>query len=109
MAVCLCRATLPKLLSEAGSFASGRVRPDCMQGLIRLGALRQAQWGRVAEDLCLYPSAYQVGLHRHACVPRRASLILCLQAACICTLRPPAAACMQQIVRLSRARGKAAS
>ena len=34
------RAPLPKLISEAGSYATGKVRVDCIQGLRKLGQLR---------------------------------------------------------------------
>ncbi|KAG2498371.1 hypothetical protein HYH03_003630 [Edaphochlamys debaryana] len=57
------RAPLPKLLGEPGSFATGRVRPDCVQGLRRLGALRSvASWARQAADLSLWPSPAQLQL-----------------------------------------------
>ncbi|GFR51407.1 hypothetical protein Agub_g13845, partial [Astrephomene gubernaculifera] len=57
------RAPLPKLLGEPGSFATGRVRPDCVQGLRRLGALRSvACWSRQMYDLSLWPSPQQLQL-----------------------------------------------
>ncbi|GBF99285.1 hypothetical protein Rsub_12045 [Raphidocelis subcapitata] len=56
------RAGLQRLAAEAASYASGRVRPDCVAGLTRLLALRGAAWARQADALGLWPSAAQVHL-----------------------------------------------
>ncbi|GAX72591.1 hypothetical protein CEUSTIGMA_g47.t1 [Chlamydomonas eustigma] len=56
------RAHMPKLISEAGSYATGKVRVDCIQGLKKLQQLRTVTWARQADDLCMYPSPHMIRL-----------------------------------------------
>jgi hypothetical protein len=54
------RAPLAALLADPHALLPGSVRPECGEGLRRLGALRQAQWARQADSLCLHPTSEQV-------------------------------------------------
>ncbi len=56
------RAPLPALASDAASYASGRVRRECIEGLERLCALRAATWARHADEWGLFPAGAAIGL-----------------------------------------------
>jgi hypothetical protein len=53
--LCACR-----IISEASSYASGKVRVECITGLRRFGAIASLKpgnsWSRLVEDLQLYPT-----------------------------------------------------
>eukprot|EP00798_Chlamydomonas_sp_ICE-L_P018236 gene18236-24687_t len=49
------RSSLTKISAEAGSYATGKVRADCIRGLRKLYQLRTCSWARLADDLCMFP------------------------------------------------------
>lgn len=49
-------------MSEPGSYATGKVRVECISGLKRLGGLRGAGWARRAADAGFYPTPHMVHL-----------------------------------------------
>lgn len=56
------RASLPKLLADASSYSTGKVRVDCIQGLRKFGQLRHVEWARQADVLDMYPSTFMIRL-----------------------------------------------
>lgn len=56
------RAPLLRIVSEPGTFATGKVRKECMEGIKRLARLSLATWARQLEELALIPTEYQVNL-----------------------------------------------
>lgn len=56
------RATLPGLLRTPATFAVGKVRPDCKEGLLRVGRLADLTWGRQLHELNCWPTAAQLKL-----------------------------------------------
>jgi len=56
------RAPIPDLVSEAGSFSTGRVRDLCREGVRRLHAVARADFTRLVEDLRLFPSGAMIDL-----------------------------------------------
>ncbi len=51
-----------RIVADASSYATGKVRVDCIAGLKRLSALRAAPWARLADDLGLYPTPHMLHL-----------------------------------------------
>ncbi len=55
-------ACVRRITADAASYATGKVRADCIAGLRRLAALRTAPWARLVDDLVLYPTPHQLHL-----------------------------------------------
>lgn len=62
--LCACTSRARRIIAEASSYATGKVRVECIVGLRRLGALACLKpgscWARLVEDLQLYPRCVHV-------------------------------------------------
>ncbi|KAK9808931.1 hypothetical protein WJX72_006568 [[Myrmecia] bisecta] len=56
------RAPLAQIQGEAGTYATGKVRPDCVEGIRRLVGIHAMQWARQLDLLQLYPTREMLGL-----------------------------------------------
>eukprot|EP00891_Asterochloris_glomerata_P007094 jgi/Astpho2/7094/Aster-x1406 len=56
------RASLTTIEGQASSFAAGKVRPECVEGLKRVLGLRRVAWARQVDSMMLMPTSAQMGL-----------------------------------------------